>query len=253
VILTGDWYVARRILANAPRRVRAAIDQAVLQEAHFMRGKIVEGLRDQEPGGRPFRPLADSTLKVRAFKRFRGTKALIVRGDLRNSITVQREREGAFVGVLRTARGRGGQPLANIAELNEFGSRPIVIRITPKMRRFLAAALGGGGTGTGGGGGGGAPGIIVVQIPARPFIRPVQDKYFGDRAEVRQRFLGRIATILGGDFGGPGSSSEGAAIARSRRMVGSGRSGGFGSLGAIFGGGGGGPARDPRTGRFVGR
>jgi hypothetical protein len=258
VLLTGDWLAARRILANAGPRVRRAIDQAVLQEAHFMRGKIVEGLREQAPGGQPFRPLADSTIRVRAFKRFRGTKALLVRGDLRNSITVERDRDGAFVGVLRTARGRNGMPLANVAELNEFGSRPIVIRVTPKMRAFLAAALRGSGSSGGGGGGGGGsgPGFIVVQIPARPFIRPVQDRYFGDRSEVRDRFLGRIAVILGGDFGGPGGGSEGAAIARARRVPG-GRSGGGGAggLGGFlgFGTGAGGPSRDPSTGRFVRR
>jgi hypothetical protein len=266
VVRVGDWDLARRILApGAARRVRRAMDQGVLQEAHFLRAKIVEGLVEQAPGGQTFRPLAASTLAVRRFKRFRGTKALLNRGDLRNSIAVHSESMGAFVGVLRTARGRDGQPLANVAELNEWGSRPIVIQVTPKMRRFLAAALrSGGGGGGGGGGGSGGPGIIVVQIPARPFIRPVVDRYYGNEREVADRYLRRVGTLLGGDFGGPGVPTRGrggvggaglpVAPSEGRRAR---RGGGTGGIitwvSRLFGGGGGGPERDPRTGRFLRR
>lgn len=265
VVRVGDWALARRILTGAAPRVRRAIDQAVQQEAHFLRAKIVEGLVSQSPGGQAFRPLAASTLAVRRFKRFRGTKALLNRGDLRNSIAVHRETFGAFVGVLRSARNRQGAPLANVAELNEWGSRPIVIQVTPKMRRFLAAALrsSGGGAFTGGGGGAGGFGIVVVQIPARPFIRPVVDRYYGNEREVADRFLRRVGLLLGGDFGGPGVPGSGRGGASLGGILGGGaggarggRSGGAGQLSflaRVFRGGGGGPERDPRTGRFVRR
>lgn len=255
VVRVGDWALAHRILTGSSIRVRRAIDQAVLQEAHFLRQKIVEGIVEQAPGGQAFRPLAASTLAVRRFKRFRGTKALLNRGDLRNSITVRGEHGGAFVGVLRTARGRNGAPLANVAELNEWGSRPIVIHVTPKMRRFLAASLrsGGGGGGTGQGGGGGL-GIVVVQIPARPFIRPVVDRYYSSNQMVANRFLFRVGTNLHGDFGGPGVPTRGrggsgfgglGAVA----TRGGGARGGISFLSRIFRGGDG-QERDPRTGRF---
>lgn len=271
IVRVGDWALAHRILTGGAQRVKRAIDRAVLQEAHFMRSKIVEGLRDQAPAGQRFRPLAPSTLAIRRFKRFRGTKALINRGDLRNSIAVHRDGGNAFVGVLRSARGRSGQPLANVAELNEFGSRPIVIRVTPKMRRFLAAALKGSGGGGGGGGGGGTGGIgiIVVQIPARPFIRPIVEKHYSNRAEVADRFLWRVGMNLGGDFGGPGVRGTGRGVSGTsggggaRGGGGAGRGGAGGGIisfvSSIFrrrsggGGGGGGPARDPRTGRFIRR
>lgn len=263
VVRVGDWALAHRILAGGARRVRRAIDQAVLQEAQFMRSKIVEGLVSQAPGGQAFRPLAASTLAVRRFKRFRGTKALLNRGDLRNSIAVHRDRDGAFVGVLRTARNRQGAPLANVAELNEWGSRPIVIQVTPKMRRFLAGALRGAGGGSGGGGGGGGGiGVIVVQIPARPFIRPVVERYYANESEVRERFLHRVGTLLGGDFGGPGvtpSGRGGGLGGLSSTLGGASGSRGGGAGGAISfvsrifrGGGGGGPERDSH-GRFVRR
>jgi hypothetical protein len=262
VVRVGDWALARRILTGASLRVRHAINRAVLQEAQFLRSKITEGLVSQAPAGRPFRPLAQTTLAVRRFRRFNGTKALINRGDLRNSIAVHPRGFGqAFVGVLRTARNRQGKSLANVAELNEFGSRPIVIQITPKMRRFLAMALRNAGGG-GGGGGGNRTGILVVQIPARPFIRPVVDQLYSNPSEVGARFSRRVATLLMGDFGGPpgvrhGRRASGAASGRGGR---GGRGGGGGGiLGSAIsfvsrlfggGGGGGGPERDPNTGRF---
>jgi hypothetical protein len=194
----GQWPLARRILAGG-RRVKDAIDKAVLQEAQFFRTKIVEGLREQAPGGQPFAPLAPTTLAIRRFRGFKGTKALMVRGDLRNSITVVRQPGGVFVGVLRTARGKGGQSLVNVAAVHEFGSRPITIKLTPKARRFLHAAFRAAGLD--------APasdrpatGIAVIKVPARPFLRPVFEKY-GDAEEVSKRFLDRVARNLGGEFG----------------------------------------------------
>lgn len=204
ILRVGAWEVARRILASAPARVKMALHQATLQEAHYFRKRAVQGMREQAPGGEPFKPLSPFTLAVRKLRNFRGTKALIVRADLRNSITVQSMGQGvAFVGVLRTARGKDGQSLANVAELNEFGSRPIVIRISQKMRRFLAAVralMGGAAAGGGGGGGGDGPGVMVVRIPARPVFGPVARKYFKPE-EVRLRFLARVGRLLGGDFG----------------------------------------------------
>jgi hypothetical protein len=210
IIRTGAWLIARRILATAPRRVRNAIERAVLQEAQLLRGEIVRGLTEQNPGGDPIKPLAKNTITKRRMLGFRGTKALIVRSDLRRSVVVhQMAGTGAFVGVLRSARAKDGQSIANVAELNEFGSRPIVIKITPKMRRFLIAMIGRGERGRDTRGrftsstftGSGSKGFIVVQIPARPFVRPAVEKLFSDRSVVRDRFFGRIARGLGGDFG----------------------------------------------------
>lgn len=219
VIRTGQWAVARRILATAPGRVHLALDAATAQEAHYLRMKIVEGFRTQAPGGQPFKPLAETTLAIRKFKRFRGTKALIVRGDLKNSITTQRVRSAEyFVGVLRSARAKDGRSLVNIAEVHEFGSRPIAIRITPKMRAFLNLALGRmnsrrsarGAQGRDRSGRftkaariryrGAGTGIAIIQIPARPFLRPVVAEHMKPH-DVKMRFLARVGRLLNGDFG----------------------------------------------------
>ncbi|MBN1771102.1 MAG: phage virion morphogenesis protein, partial [Deltaproteobacteria bacterium] len=151
------------------------------------------------PGGQPFAPLAPTTLAVRRFRVFKGTKALIVRGDLRNSIMVVKQAGGVFVGVLRTAKGKAGQPLVNVAAVHEFGSRPIVLKLTPKARRFLHAAFRSAGLDSTAGD---RPsvGIAVVRVAARPFLRPVFDK-FGQPEDVSRRFIERVARIVGGRLG----------------------------------------------------
>jgi len=191
----GPWKQVRRMLASAPAKLRAAIDRATMQEAQFLRTKIVEGLREQAPGGKAFAPLAETTLAVRRFRGFRGTKALIVQGDLRNSITAVKEGGRVFVGVLRTARGRAGQPLANIAALNEYGSAPIVVRLTSKSRAFLHAAFRAAGLAQAAAGT--SIGIAVIHIRPRPFIAPVFERYGADRDAVARRFLDRVAKALG--------------------------------------------------------
>lgn len=131
----------------------------------------------------------------------RGTKALIVQADLRNSITVVRDGDRVLVGVLRTARNRAGRSLVNIAALQEHGSRPIVVHLTPKARAFLHAAFRHAGL-DGPSSGQLGTGIAVIHIPARPFLAPVFDKY-AQPDQISLRFLERVAKQLSGDFGRP--------------------------------------------------
>ncbi|MCG8668634.1 MAG: hypothetical protein MI867_04410, partial [Pseudomonadales bacterium] len=138
IIFDDGWTRALRILGISRARIDKAIDKTVAQEARFFQRKIKEGLRRQAPGGQRFKPLSPLTLAVRRFQGFGGSKALIVRGDLRNSIKVRKERPGRyFVGVLKSARGRQGQKLVNVAAVHEFGHGPIVIQVTAAMRGFL--------------------------------------------------------------------------------------------------------------------
>ena len=43
-------------------------------------------------------------------------------------------------------------------------------------------------------------GIAVIKVPARPFLRPVFERY-DDAEEVAKRFLERAVKLLHGDFG----------------------------------------------------
>ncbi len=188
---TGDWARARRLLTAAPQRLQAAIGTAVRQEAHALRNDIVQGLTSQAPGGEPLKPPSPLTIAARQLEGFGGSKALIVRGDLRNSITVIVQGDEAFIGVSRSARSRDGASMVDLAKLHEFGGPPVIIPITQKMRRFLFALLRKAGKEPTGGGG---RGVIVVQVPARPFLRPAFDKF---REGASRRFLERVARELG--------------------------------------------------------
>jgi phage gpG-like protein len=188
---TGEWARARRLLTAGPSRLRSAIGVALRQEAQRLRSTIVEGITNQAPGGEPIRAPSELTLAARQLKGIDGTKSLLVRGDLRNSITVVIDDNAAFVGVPRSARSSDGQSLVHLAELHEFGGPPVIIPLTPKMRRFLFAMLRRAGkTPTGGSG----RGVIVVQVPARPFLRPAFEKY---RQGAGRRFLQRVGHELG--------------------------------------------------------
>ena len=128
-----------------------------------------------------------------------GNKALLVQGDLRNSIAVIKDGDRVLVGGLRTARSRSGKSLVDIAALQEHGSQPIVMRLTPRARAFLHAAFRRAGLDATSAG---HPsiGIAIIRIPARPFLAPVFDKY-AQPDPVSRRFLERVATLLGRDLG----------------------------------------------------
>ena len=191
VTKTGDWAVARRILTAAPLMCKAAVGMALRQEAQLLRKEIVQGITKQAPGGEPFKPLSPLTLAAREMKGRGGTKALMVRGDLRNAIAAIVEGDEAFVGVPRKARGQDGKSVIGVAEVQEFGAGPIVIPMTPAMRRFLFALLRKAGEEKSGGSG---RGVVVVTIPARPFLRPAFKQF---EKGVQKRFLGRVAVLMG--------------------------------------------------------
>jgi hypothetical protein len=188
---TGDWDRARQLLAGIPERLARATDQALRQEAQLLRAQVVQGLTSQAPGGKGLEPLSRNTLAARRLQGFGGTKALIRRGDLRGAIAAVVRNGRAWVGVPRKATGPDGASLADVAELNEFGSDPIVIPITPRMRRFLFALRRAGGESPSAGSG--VPGVIVTRIPARPFLRPVFEQF---QREGTRRFLMRVAKLM---------------------------------------------------------
>jgi hypothetical protein len=171
-------------------------------------------MRDQAPGGVPFLPLAQLTLLLRRARGFRGTKALIETGTLMGSVVVRPAGKGrAFVGVLRTAKSSSGKDLFNIARIQEMGG-VVVIRQTARMHRWLMRALRRARLGVKIQGrsvrgkyekskwqpsarsGGGASGVIIIRIPARPYIRPVIIRILSNPRALRERLIRRIARRL---------------------------------------------------------
>jgi phage gpG-like protein len=256
----GDWGLARAILKGLPKKTDDALHKAAMQEAHYLRGEIIKGITSQAPAGKRFRALNPLAIPFRRDKGFNGKKILIQRGDLRNSINVITKGDLVFVGVSRNAkRKKGIGDVVKLAEIHEYGTKPKVIEVTPRMRAFFFGVLKRQGI---------TPkrqpgstmhlGFIVMQIPARPFLRPIFAKFAKPR-DVKRRFETRMRKLLGlpeGDLG------------PRRPKLSGGGGGGIGSTLTIKGGGvmrdpksgrflprltTGGPKRDPRTGRFLKR
>lgn len=202
-ISLGSVAEAAAKLDDMSKRVEQAVDQALHQEALLLHRTIVQGIREQAPGGQKFLPLSPATLAIRRFRGFSATKALIVTGDLRNSVRVVKDKDGYFVGVHRTAKNRKGESLANVAAIHEYGAGPFTIEITPKMRRFLMAAFRAAGLNKeppSGGSKDASPAskaVLVIKIPPRPFLRPSFDSLFKDEKAVQKRVLQRVGKLLG--------------------------------------------------------
>lgn len=196
VKLFGDWDKAAKALEHVEDRFAKAAEKAILQEAHRLRGHMVQNVTSGGTlAGRPFAPLSPATLIIRKFVGRGGTKPLIVSGALRNSITVVKVAGGVFVGVRRKAE-KG----VNIAALMEFGGGPWTRPMTAKQRRFLAAAFRAAGQKFGDPPAGG--GVLKIKIPARPFMQPVVDK-FARPSDVKKRFWEVVAKEMHGDLGRP--------------------------------------------------
>ena len=187
--LTGDWGKASGILSGAPNEIPKALARALKQE-----GRHAEGLIKQNIGKGPPPPLAH--------KRTRGTgkggsKPLNASGDMRGAVTVLETASfEVFVGIPRNSPKHGGR-VCNLAMIHEFG-KTIAIRMTPKMRKFLFGVLFKGSKRAPGGGSKSGGGIIVVHIPARPFVAPAFAEAsvgFGDR------MIARVAKEMGGALG----------------------------------------------------
>lgn len=172
----GDWKKAKEVLEAAPADLDQALQTAVLALANFYVGKIKQKIGSNiQPALSPF------TMRgIGAARKFAGAgaKTLINRGDMRNSVTVvSAGKYEAFVGIPASSAKD-----VKIAQIHEEG-RVIVQQMTPKQRAFLHATLGKKASKIRS-----APstGIIVIHIPARPFIKPVFDEYGGEVG--RERF-----------------------------------------------------------------
>lgn len=189
------WVKAARALRTFGPEFATMRTKALRAEAEFFKAKIIEGIQSQSPGGRPLKPLSPYSVMMRQFLGYKGEKALIQRGDLLRSIGIQQSgRDRFYVGVKRGATSSDGKDLVTIAEIQEKGAGPFVVKITPKMRAFLAMVFRKMNK-TGSPGGKGGKGYMLITIPPRPFMGPVFDKY-GEPGRARARMLQRFSVLL---------------------------------------------------------
>ncbi len=155
----GDWDKARALLTNGlDQRLTLAIRQATIKNALLLVREIKRGIRSQAPGGKQFASLAQVTIDRKG-----SSKALIDTGVLLNAITQKIMSDGAFVGLLRTSVHKGGESVANIGAIMEYGCTI------------------------------NHPSGAVIVIPPRPFLHPTMVKY---RDEVIENYRQALFSVL---------------------------------------------------------
>lgn len=150
------------------RRFNKALERAIAKEGKRLAGQMSRKIRSNiAPKLSPF------TRASRRLAGFRGTKTLVVSGDLAAApVHVLGEpKTTMFIGIPRGARAKNGRDLVDVAGIHEHGST-IVLAVTPRMRRFIAILMRKARIKPTGRRRRRATGIMVIKIPARPFARP---------------------------------------------------------------------------------
>lgn len=182
--LTGDWDEAGDVLRRGPVLVRLAMDDVLQSEARHAVEAMGHALENGGPEGRKTRPLKPLTLLARRLAGIRGNSPLYATGTMRRALTVKPIPRGYFAGV--PAVRHRGRDMARIAKAHEYGAGPYLVKMTPKMRRFLFGVLLKGQP-AGRRRRGGKAGYVLVRIPPRPFVGPVARREF-----ARSRLAPRV-------------------------------------------------------------
>jgi hypothetical protein len=186
-----EWQRAIEYLKALQAKLPLTLQQAVLQEAHFIRGEIIKGLDSGAPAGKKFKPHSDLTKFLRVEQKHGGTKILIgknagLRGGVR---VVMLPGGGCFVGVHRSAKSKDGKSLIRIAQIHEEGRS---WEPGPRQRKWLimqmiraGIPIKKKGSGT----------IMKITIPARPFISPILEAE-ATPEKIRGRMIERLQNML---------------------------------------------------------
>lgn len=133
--LKGAWNSLLDFLdpTHLQARLRVELKRKMAQQVQLLRADVIRYI-DQERHGIPNSPL---TILVKG-----SSRPLVDRGDLRQSISASVEVYGAnvrgAVGVMRSARGKGGKGLVSVAAALHEG---FTIKVTPKVRAAVFAEM----------------------------------------------------------------------------------------------------------------
>ena len=185
---TGDWAKVRAVLQRGAAKMKGAIRGSVREEGTLLRKTVVRGLEEQALGGKALAPLSPLTLAARELAGHRGDKALVAGRALVRSIRSIARGDVVFVGVPKGARADDGTSLAEVARTQELGAGPLVVPMTPAMRRFLFAMFARAGRTDRSRGSG--KGVVVIHVPPRPFLEPAARVHLRDSAKRVRRYLG---------------------------------------------------------------
>jgi hypothetical protein len=163
---TGDWKKVEAIIGNrniAERTIKQAKTVAMKRTLAYFQAQIRLNMKSSgQLAGAPFKPLSPVTIKLREERSGKsgGEKPLLDTGDMwKNIIPVFVDEDEGFVGLKRGETHKRGGSLVDIGEVHEFGA-------------ILESG---------------------VEVPMRPFIGPVLDKF---KDEAMEKYLEGIKSEI---------------------------------------------------------
>jgi hypothetical protein len=204
--LTGKWAALSHALSKSGPAIEAEVGKATRLNAHV----AAAGIRREIKAGIP-PALAPLTRRIK-----RRTKPLVDRGDLWHAVTgTVFSWRLAYAGILRTAKGKDGKSVFNLAYLQHQGE---TIPVTPRMRAMFRRLAGASRAKSGAGLTGRAlalwkrnpnlrwrplkPTTTHLKIPGRPFVRyALQDPKL--KAEIKKNWTEAVQRALEGGAAAP--------------------------------------------------
>lgn len=174
--LEGDWGKVGKMLDKA--RLNVCMMKAANRAGIWGEGQVKRGIRSGAPAGQEFAPLHPLTIAQKG-----SSKPLIGKGgDLLGAVTHVVDGGTVWIGVKRGVKNKGGEEIANIAAVHEFGA---TVPVTEKSRAYLHSI-----------------GIHLkastqfIRIPPRPFLGPVlRDAAFQEG--IRKIYLDALREAVG--------------------------------------------------------
>lgn len=134
--MDGPWKDLEQDLNGIGARLTANLQLTTAQNAEIVRKALVKHIQNQDLQWAKLNP------KYLAYKKGNrlSTATLIATSEFLQSITTQMSSDklSAFVGVLRNAKRKDGEPGVLVAEIHEFGSRARNIPPRPLFRPTFA-------------------------------------------------------------------------------------------------------------------
>lgn len=123
----GDWDKVTRITRGMGPQVKRVNEESLEQVALKAEGMAVKFIRDQSLSWRPLSP----QYIERKRKAGLSTKIMIATSTYMQSVTSIRRGYVSFAGVLKSAKTKEGESLANVGAVMEYGSRVAGIEARP--------------------------------------------------------------------------------------------------------------------------
>lgn len=134
--MDGPWKELEDDLRGIGARLTANLQLTTAQNAEIVRKSLVKHIQNQDLHWAKLNPRYLESKRRRRLS----TAILIATSEFMQSITTQisSDKLSAFVGVLRNAKRKDGEPGVLIAELHEFGSKARNIPARPLFRPTFA-------------------------------------------------------------------------------------------------------------------